>query len=183
MSDGTKSGERDERETRSSRLLTPAYAPAPGSSLPLLRWGIYLVLIAMAVGNMTGRLLAVNSVDQVQLETYSHSRAARRANAPSSRTKGYRETEIAVRLSPLTKRGFANELRLQRPFLSANDRSRWMTIRSLVEHGTYEIDEIVSSSRRGTRSTWCSTRDATASCIFIPASRRCWPRCWPASIG
>ena len=33
-------------------------------------------------------------------------------------------------------------LELQRPFLSANDRSRWMTIRSLVEHGTYEIDEI-----------------------------------------
>ena len=36
-----------------------------------------------------------------------------------------------------------NELQLQRPFLSANDRSRWMTIRSLVEHGTYEIDAIV----------------------------------------
>ncbi len=28
-----------------------------------LRWGVYLVLIAVAVGNMTGRLLAVNSVD------------------------------------------------------------------------------------------------------------------------
>jgi hypothetical protein len=35
------------------------------------------------------------------------------------------------------------ELRLQRPFLSANDRSRWMTARALVEHGTYEIDPIV----------------------------------------
>src|SRR4029078_4975432 len=30
-----------------------------------------------------------------------------------------------------------------RPFLSANDRSRWATVRSLVEHGTYAIDEIV----------------------------------------
>src|SRR5690349_18881086 len=36
-----------------------------------------------------------------------------------------------------------DQLRLQRPFLSANDRSRWMTIRSLVERGTYEIDDIV----------------------------------------
>ena len=36
-----------------------------------------------------------------------------------------------------------DDLRLQRPFLSANDRSRWMTIRSLVERGTYEIDAIV----------------------------------------
>lgn len=72
-----------------------------------LRWGVYLVLIAIAVGNMTGRLLAVNSVDKIGLEL---------------RTQGKEQ--------------------VQRPFLSANDRSRWMTIRSLVEHGTYEIDAI-----------------------------------------
>jgi hypothetical protein len=72
-----------------------------------LRWGIYLVLIAVATGNMTGRLLAVNSVDKAALE----------------RSRGGKEV-------------------MQRPFLSANDRSRWMTIRSLVEHGTYEIDDI-----------------------------------------
>src|SRR5262249_45793561 len=29
------------------------------------------------------------------------------------------------------------------PALSANDRSRWCTIRSLVEYGTYEIDNIL----------------------------------------
>ncbi len=29
------------------------------------------------------------------------------------------------------------------PFLSANDRSRWITIRSLVERGTYQIDDII----------------------------------------
>lgn len=32
----------------------------------------------------------------------------------------------------------------QRPFLSANDRSRWATTRSLVEHGTYAIDDVVN---------------------------------------
>jgi hypothetical protein len=73
-----------------------------------LRWGVYLVLIAVATGNMTGRLLAVNSVDKAALE----------------KSRGGEEI-------------------LQRPFLSANDRSRWMSIRSLVEHGTYEIDSIV----------------------------------------
>ncbi|HEY2841543.1 MAG TPA: hypothetical protein VGJ26_20455, partial [Pirellulales bacterium] len=31
-----------------------------------------------------------------------------------------------------------------RPFLSGNDRSRWATVRALVEHGTYAIDEIVA---------------------------------------
>lgn len=29
------------------------------------------------------------------------------------------------------------------PFFSANDRSRWCTIRSLVDEGTYEIDEVI----------------------------------------
>ncbi|MES1213702.1 MAG: hypothetical protein ABUL64_03870, partial [Singulisphaera sp.] len=34
--------------------------------------------------------------------------------------------------------------RMQRPFLSANDRSRWATVRALVEYGTYAIDDVVS---------------------------------------
>jgi len=29
------------------------------------------------------------------------------------------------------------------PFLSANDRSRWSTIRALADHGTYEIDAVI----------------------------------------
>ncbi len=72
-----------------------------------LRWGVYLVLIAVAVGNMTGRLLAVNSVDKIALDAQ-------------------RDGES-----------------LQRPLLSANDRSRWLTIRALVEQGTYAIDALV----------------------------------------
>jgi hypothetical protein len=32
----------------------------------------------------------------------------------------------------------------ERPFLSANDRSRWATARSLVEQGTYAIDDVVA---------------------------------------
>ena len=34
------------------------------------------------------------------------------------------------------------DLRLERPFLSGNDRSRWCTVRALVEQGTYAIDDI-----------------------------------------
>jgi len=41
------------------------------------------------------------------------------------------------------------------PFLSANDRSRWATIRSLGDHGTFEIDEVIvrdpSAQRRWER--------------------------------
>jgi hypothetical protein len=32
---------------------------------------------------------------------------------------------------------------IMRPFLSGNDRSRWCTVRSLVEFGTYEIDQVI----------------------------------------
>src|SRR5688500_1763067 len=78
-----------------------------------LRWGIYWILIGLAVGNMAGRILTVNSVDQNALEKY------------------------------LKEKGNAN-WKKTRPFLSANDRSRWATVRSLVEHGTYAIDDIVS---------------------------------------
>lgn len=35
------------------------------------------------------------------------------------------------------------ESKRQRPFLSGNDRSRWLTVRSLVEFGTFEINNII----------------------------------------
>ncbi|AMV33259.1 hypothetical protein VN12_14120 [Pirellula sp. SH-Sr6A] len=35
------------------------------------------------------------------------------------------------------------ETNKQRPFLSGNDRSRWLTVRSLVEHGTFEVNSIL----------------------------------------
>ena len=78
-----------------------------------LRWGIYWILIALAVGGMSGRILSVNSVDQNALEKY------------------------------LKEKGNEN-WKKTRPFLSANDRSRWATVRSLVEHGTYAIDEVIA---------------------------------------
>ena len=36
-------------------------------------------------------------------------------------------------------------IQIETPFFSANDRSRWCTIRSLVDHGTYEIDEVIAN--------------------------------------
>ncbi len=42
------------------------------------------------------------------------------------------------------KRSGEEDWRRARPFLSANDRSRWCTVRALVEHGTYAIDDVVS---------------------------------------
>ena len=88
-----------------------------------------------AAGRQLGRQSAARGVP--------HQRATRsRASARAGRGRPCGRASSANDW-PTLKRGLRNELRLQRPFLSANDRSRWMTIRSLVEHGTYEIDEIV----------------------------------------
>jgi len=49
-----------------------------------------------------------------------------------------------VRLEQRLKSDGRKDWQKQRPFLSANDRSRWATVRALVEHGTYAIDDVVS---------------------------------------
>jgi hypothetical protein len=106
-----------------------------------VRWGIYLLLIAIAIGNMTGRILAVNSVDKIQQETgrFRDSIERQRKQLVKEGVQGEQlESQMAVEEARIR-----SEQQLQRPFLSANDRSRWMTIRSLVERGTYEIDAIV----------------------------------------
>jgi hypothetical protein len=98
-------------------------------------------LIAIAAGNMSGRILAVNSVDYARLEAHRirERLTAARQNLVEQGVSGDElERQVAEREAELQQ-----ALRLQRPFLSSNDRSRWMTVRSLVEHGTYEIDEIV----------------------------------------
>lgn len=79
-----------------------------------LRRAAYVLLAVVSIGGMVGRILAVNSVDYIRLEKH---------------------------LKDKEKRA---DWQKQRPFLSGNDRSRWCTVRSLVEHGTYQIDAIVS---------------------------------------
>lgn len=106
-----------------------------------LRWSIYLLLIAIAVGNMTGRLLAVNStnVEKVEANRIDQRLARERARLVEQGVSG---AELERQFAD-NKKLIREELRLQRPFLSANDRSRWLTVRALVEHGKYEIDELV----------------------------------------
>jgi len=40
------------------------------------------------------------------------------------------------------------------PFLSANDRSRWCTIRSLGDYGTYAIDDVIFNSKGEKQRAW-----------------------------
>lgn len=130
----------------SAGAWSPSGLLAPCSSLPAsTRWGIYLIFIAISVGNMSGRLLSVNSVDKIQLET---ARIKERLANERKRlvAEGVAGAQLEDRMAG-TELRLRKDLALQRPFLSANDRSRWMTIRSLVERGKYEIDDILTEPK------------------------------------
>ncbi|MCG8448726.1 MAG: hypothetical protein MI725_03975 [Pirellulales bacterium] len=106
-----------------------------------LRWSVYGILIALAAGGMAGRLFSVNSVNRADLEKHLIGKDLRRAEA-KLRQQELSEDELQEKLAVARERIIQNR-QLQRPFLSANDRSRWLGIRALVELGTYEIDELL----------------------------------------
>jgi len=106
-----------------------------------LRNGVYAILIALAAGNMAGRLLAVNSVNRQELETsVINQRMA--AAEKQFRAEGFSDDLLRAKLNA-ARQQIEREERRQRPFLSGNDRSRWMAIRALVENGKFEIDELI----------------------------------------
>lgn len=106
-----------------------------------LRWSIYVLLITLAVGNMTGRLLSVNSANRSELERHLQNRELS-AVEKKLQEQGLGEEQLEARLAGEKKR-ISRELQLQRPFLSANDRSRWLAVRALVEQGTFAIDGLL----------------------------------------
>ncbi len=103
-----------------------------------LRWSVYAVLIALAFGQAAGKILAVNAVNVAAFEQRRVSDAMKSAQRELEQ-KGFVGEELASRIE--TQRdSIEGKLRLQRPFLSGNDRSRWMAIRAIAEKGTPEID-------------------------------------------
>jgi glycosyltransferase involved in cell wall biosynthesis len=105
----------------------------PRESRARLRHGVYGILAALVLGAVLGRIGAVSSVDTFALEKRIVADAI--AKAASG---GLAVDEQAIRARIVA------EKRLVRPFLSANDRSRWLTVRALVERGTFAIDDLVA---------------------------------------
>jgi glycosyltransferase involved in cell wall biosynthesis len=103
-----------------------------GQSRAGLRRSLYALLATLAAGAVLGRIGAVTSVDKIALEKRLVSDAIAKAAAA-----GLPADPVVI------KAQIEREKRLLRPFLSANDRSRWLTIRALAERGTFAIDELV----------------------------------------
>lgn len=104
-----------------------------GESRARTRHGVYAILAAVVLGGLLGRIGAVTSVDKIALEKRIVADAITKAVAA-----GITVDEQAIR------RRVEEGKRLMRPFLSANDRSRWLTMRALVERGTFAIDGFVA---------------------------------------
>ncbi len=110
-----------------------------------LRRSIYAMLMAIAVGHMAGRILAVNSENAADLSKF---RIAERLEQfrQEQQAAGADQAIIDERVSR-KREELEQKLGLERPFFSANDRSRWLTVRSLVEEGTYEVDSFFRQPR------------------------------------
>jgi hypothetical protein len=126
---------------QTGRLTTTPGHQATADPTRGLRWTIYGLLAAIALGGVLGRIGTVASVDRLALEKRLIDDAVKRrlakaadAGSPIDPTALRQELTETIR----------TEKRLLRPFLSGNDRSRWLTIRSLVERGSFAIEELVT---------------------------------------
>ncbi len=115
-----------------------------------LRRYMYLVLAAASIGVMLGRILAVDSVDMLGLEKYRRDHIAKdqAEKRKELQRQGMPADQIEATLQARQEK-LERAARLRRPFLSGNDRSRWCTVRALVEDdmrvegAPYAIDRVI----------------------------------------
>jgi hypothetical protein len=117
----------------------PSAIKIDNSPAAKLRRSVYGILIALSVGTMTGRILAVNSIDVIRSQGRLKSDTIEQEKQ-KLQAAGQLAGKTDHDLEELTRADWQKE----RPFLSANDRSRWLTIRALVEKGTYAIEQYVA---------------------------------------
>ncbi len=116
-----------------------------------LRRSIYAILICIGLGAVIGRILAVDSVDMSRL---TDSKLSKELSEKRKELAGKPMELSGIRLDYAVLQ-YRNELAVRnghmRPFFSANDRSRWITVRALVEPemrvpgAPYAIDKVIDN--------------------------------------
>jgi len=116
-----------------------------------LRQTVYFLLITLSTGTMLGRIAAVDSVDKLAIQKHrideiTDQLARKKQDLQAKGVEGPRlERALRKAEEDLQKRA-----QLRRPFLSANDRSRWCAVRALVEEemrvqgAPYAIDKVIN---------------------------------------
>lgn len=115
-----------------------------------LRRGVYAILIAVGLGITLGRILAVDSVDRFALDEQRRNAIPQELDrrAEQWRAAGLNDRQIAKKRRETEKKLY-EQADSSRPFLSGNDRSRWCTVRALVEPemriegAPYAIDRVI----------------------------------------
>lgn len=98
------------------------------------RQQIYTLLISISAAILLGRIIAVDRVDVQQLQNKRLREISQRYHAKEIRLRKISDNEKAIKAElEKTWRELHREAILETPLLSGNDRSRWCTIRALVE--------------------------------------------------
>ena len=111
---------------------------------------VYAILIFLSAGVMLGRILAVDSVDKIGIEKERLDKVSAQMTEKQKalEAQGVFGEALQKTLGDY-ERHLQKDAALQRPFLSANDRSRWCTVRALVEPDMqvkgmpYAIDHVI----------------------------------------
>ena len=100
----------------------------------LTRRQIYTLLIVIAAGLMLGRIAAVNRTDTILIERDRVAQIPQQLSEKEQRLRnaGIPEDELQAEMER-TEEQLRSNASFQLPVFSANDRSRWNTIRVLVE--------------------------------------------------
>jgi len=119
-----------------------------------LRKSIYALLIAIGIGAVLGRVFAVDEVAASRLTPYLQREIAPRLKEKRARLEeqGVPPERIEQELAR-TRASLMRRAGILRPFLSANDRSRWCTLRALVERDMWVAAE-VQTVDGGTQFRW-----------------------------
>ena len=99
-----------------------------------LRKNIYALLIFISLGLILGRIMAVNTVNKIDLQKYKLNQIPKQLAEKEKRLQDLGESPEAIAAElEKTEAKLREDAQLCVPFFSANDRSRWCTIRALVE--------------------------------------------------
>jgi uncharacterized membrane-anchored protein YhcB (DUF1043 family) len=100
----------------------------------LSRQQIYTIFIAIAAAIIFGRIIAVDRVDVRELQRFRMAQISFRLDAKEAELRQHTSNEEQIKTElDKTYQKLIQDATLESPFLSGNDRSRWCTIRALVE--------------------------------------------------
>lgn len=119
-----------------------------------LRKSVYALLIVIGIGALLGRIFAVEEVSASRLVLYRQSEFQKLLDAKKARLEKQGVPAEKIERELAKNRGsLMRDAGILRPFLSANDRSRWCTLRALVERDMWVATQ-VQTADGGTQLEW-----------------------------